>query len=335
MEHQLRPLRGKDRHHPVTIADVAQDGSERHVGLALAQLEIDGVQVELAAVGQDQLARMPGRDLAGQLAADRAAGAGDQDTAAPDQLLDRGMVVRELRSAQQVLQRNRSRADGAVLGGVLQLGQPGQPGHSEAELARLLEQPALGRAVEQRRIGEDQALHARPALMQARHDRRQIAQAAEHCRAMDVPAPELAGVVQDADHAVGHVRIGAAGANELLRGIAGAHEQHRECGRATGLRQQPVVAQHPIGKARAAQAHDQQTPLDEGHRARDEVEPVQGEGQGQKDQNRDGCRLRYVEQIDRRGVAPDTPIHAKQMKRDAGDASEHGDGRKGDEGVEG
>ena len=172
------------------------------------------------------------------------------------------------------------------------------------------------------------------AGVEARHGRRQIVQVSKHRRAMDVPSPEHAAVVQDAGHPVWHMRIGAAGANELLRGVAGAHQQHRNCGCAAGPRQQPVVAQQPIGKARAAKAHDQQAPLDEGHRARDEVEPVEGEGQCQEDEDGDGNRLRYVEQVDRRGITPDPAIHAKQMERDAGDGSEHGDGRKGGDRVE-
>ena len=80
----------------------------RDVRMALGQLEVDQPQRILAVVEQDQPLGPKSGDLAGQLAADRAAGAGDDDPPSLDQPRHAFAVERHLRTVQQVLDRHRA-----------------------------------------------------------------------------------------------------------------------------------------------------------------------------------------------------------------------------------
>jgi hypothetical protein len=113
------------------------------------------------------------------------------------------------------------------------------------------------------------------------------------------------------------VRIGAAGADELLCGAAGAEQQYRHRGCAGGTRPQRVVAEQAVRKARTAQGDDQQTPLNERNRARHGFQSIQGEDQGYENQDGDACRFCDIQQIHRRGVTPDASIHPEPMEGDA------------------
>src|SRR5260221_3760709 len=85
VEDQLGPRLAHDAVEADAVAHVGEDGAARQVGMRIGDFEIDAVEVDLAAVVQGDLRRVEAAYLSDQLAADRAAGAGDQDTAASDQ----------------------------------------------------------------------------------------------------------------------------------------------------------------------------------------------------------------------------------------------------------
>ena len=90
------------------VADVGQQRLARDVRMAFGQLEVDQPQRVFAVVEQDQPLRPKSGDLAGQFAADRAAGAGDDDPPSLDQPRHPLAVERHLRPVQQVLDRHRA-----------------------------------------------------------------------------------------------------------------------------------------------------------------------------------------------------------------------------------
>ena len=79
MEDDGRPVLGEDLAHPLALLAVGEhDGQRRGVDVAVVlQLALDAEEVVLGVVEQDQLARRDAGDLAAELGADRAAGAGD------------------------------------------------------------------------------------------------------------------------------------------------------------------------------------------------------------------------------------------------------------------
>ena len=128
----------------VAVAHVGDDGAARQARKALADLEIDRVERELAVVEQRQLGRREGRHLAHQLAADRAAGAGDEDALAAHQPRHRVAVEHRLRPAEQVLERDRAQLD-LVGDPVAQLLDLRHPGDAEAELVGGVDEAADAR----------------------------------------------------------------------------------------------------------------------------------------------------------------------------------------------
>ena len=95
------------------------------------EAQLGGVQAGLVAVEQDELARAEAGDLAAQLGADRAAGAGDQDALAGDLLGDGGHVELDRAAAEQVgdvdvaqVARGGSAADDLADGGRIRTSRP-------------------------------------------------------------------------------------------------------------------------------------------------------------------------------------------------------------------
>ena len=64
---------------PRAVLDVADRAYERHRGMRPANFLLDAVQREFVQLEEHERARLEARDLAAQLAADRAARAGDHD----------------------------------------------------------------------------------------------------------------------------------------------------------------------------------------------------------------------------------------------------------------
>ncbi len=294
--------------------------------MPLAQLQIDAVEIELAAIEEDQLGRSKGRDLAGELAADGSAGAGDQHPPAADQAVDGEAVEGVLRPSQEVLEGDRPQIRSVRAGGILELGQPGQAGGDQPELLGLLEQRLLGRPVDRRRIAHDQPPRPLAAGGETLNDRREVGKPAEHRRAVNRSTLDAVGVIQHADHAVEGARR-AHRADELLGRIADAEQEHRDGLRSprSGEKTRRMMAQETIGKARPAEHDDQEAPLNHRHRTRQRLQSVDQEQQREEQQDRQGRCLGNVGQVVHRGIAPEAPIHPEEEECRQCDDDERGD----------
>ena len=99
---------------------------------AQLELALDHVERALGPVDEDELLRAEGVDLAGQLGADRPAGAGDHHDLVADRLGDRRGVGRDLLAGQEVLEpdvadamwRSSSRRAGSWTGGTVRTWRP-------------------------------------------------------------------------------------------------------------------------------------------------------------------------------------------------------------------
>ena len=112
--------------------------------VGLGEFQVDLPQRVFAVVQQDQRAGAEGGDLAGEFAADGAAGAGDDDAPALDQARHAVAVERDLRAVEQVLDRDRAEFDRArlVAGSAARSGgAPGEPGGRSGRPGR---RPARG-----------------------------------------------------------------------------------------------------------------------------------------------------------------------------------------------
>ena len=107
MEHQLRPPLLEYIADAWLVSNVDQQRLARDVRVAFRELQIDQPQCVFAIVDQDQPLRPEGGHLTRQLAADRAAGAGDDDPPPLDQPSHALAVERHLGPVQQVLDRHR------------------------------------------------------------------------------------------------------------------------------------------------------------------------------------------------------------------------------------
>src|SRR5690606_24873420 len=96
--------------HDVLVANVAEKGFDRGVRILLLDLAANLVEIEFADVEQAETRRLRRRDSARDLAADGAAGSGDQHALAGDQpRLRRWRQRAILRPAEQTGQRRRRR----------------------------------------------------------------------------------------------------------------------------------------------------------------------------------------------------------------------------------
>ena len=90
------------------VADVGEHGLARQGRVTLGKRQIDLVEMEFRILDQGDLGRLEVGDLAHQLAADGAAGAGHHDALAGDERLHGRPVEHRLGPAEQVLDRDRS-----------------------------------------------------------------------------------------------------------------------------------------------------------------------------------------------------------------------------------
>ena len=98
----LHVVRLHQRAHQVFVEHRAYAGEYRHTMRRLFQLVVDGVERKLGMVEQHQLRGPLRDDLPAQLAADRAAGAGDQHHLARDVACEQAGVGRHGVATEQV-----------------------------------------------------------------------------------------------------------------------------------------------------------------------------------------------------------------------------------------
>ncbi len=312
------------------VAHVAQQRDRRRLRKPLAQFDVDRVERVFAVVEQDQPARHEGGDLAGELGADRAAGAGDQHPAPTDQPRHPLAVEHRLRAAQQIFERDRlERVLRTVLGIVevaLKIGQLGQARQRDGQCLGPVEQPAHLVAGQVLR-GDDQLLRALAAAVQALDHGFERIDRAQHRDAIDLAPDPRGGVGEDADHAVDGARVAHHLADEGVGPVLGADQQHRHALVPGAFEHvvEPAVLEQTVGEARRAQQRHQHEPIDQQGRARQRREPGQHEHRRQKDQQGQARRTGDVEQIGQRRIAPDAAIEPGQQEHAGGDQGEAGD----------
>jgi hypothetical protein len=103
VEHHVGPLGREHPLHRVRVLAVRDHRDQQPCVAALAQLHVDLEQVVLGVVDQDQPARADRGHLAAQLAADRAAGAGDEHGATVQVAGHAGEVDLDRGAAEDVL----------------------------------------------------------------------------------------------------------------------------------------------------------------------------------------------------------------------------------------
>ncbi len=273
MKDKIGPLLGEQRVDTPAVAHVGEFGAPRDPAMAFAELEIDRVEIELRAVDENQARRCELGDLADEFAADRAAGAGDEDPPPGDEIAHRLTVEHRLRPAEQILDRDRPYFDSIGLGGA-KFGQARQAGDAEALAIGHVKQRSEPGAAEIR-VRHDKALRAGPPRIETGEDRRQLVERAKHVDAANVAADPRRAVVDDADHPVVGPALALGRLDEHLGLIAGADEQHRNApiGRPVIHQIEAPILEQPIEHAGASEQAHEDEPVDEYQRARQIVEP--------------------------------------------------------------
>ena len=222
------------------------------------QLALDLEQVVLGVVEQDQLARADARDLAAQLGADRAAGAGDEHRA-PGQIAagELGLHPHRL-AAEDVLHPHLAHLPHQAAAVLQQLEHGRHRAHGHAALAARAHDARAHRAGSRR--DRDQHLVGRDVVEHAP----QLLRAAQHLQPAVDPRVLLARVVVDeADRAEAEVGVAQDLAQQQPAAVAGAHDQHR-----AGVARCPPAAQRPlVGQVRgvAHGAHEDEQEQAEEH----------------------------------------------------------------------
>ena len=103
VEHDVRAALLEDLDHAVGVADVGEDRVGRVEQRPTVDRQLHLVERALVAVEHDQLGGREAVELPAQLAADAAAGAGDEDASAGEVVGDRVDVGVDLMAAEQVL----------------------------------------------------------------------------------------------------------------------------------------------------------------------------------------------------------------------------------------
>ena len=170
MEHQFGAVFLEDGADAGFVADVGDQGFSKRLRVGFGQFEVDLPEGVFAVVQQYERAGTEGGDLTGELAADGAAGAGDDDAAALDQAGHAVAVERDLRAVEQVLDGDGAEFDGARLVGVGQRGGAGGLADLQAEAVGLGDD--LGEAgAGQFRGDEDQGAGQAVLVLQLRRGR--------------------------------------------------------------------------------------------------------------------------------------------------------------------
>ena len=311
VEHQLRRDLLEQAADAALVAHIGEDRAARHVRVGFAQLQVDLVEDVLAVIEQEQRARPEGRDLPRQLAADGAAGAGDEHAAALHQARHALAVERHLRAVQQLLDADFAELQArrgaflqqvvAALGRRVERGDGGRATHRHAVPVRGVHQPLQRQALHVPRGEHDQRRQA-PVLPHRFQHRRDLVHGAEDGMAADAP-PRLAGAHGEyADHAIAGRSLAGQRPDEQVRAVARADQQH-------GLRLRAGV--RPAAAVVDARGHPRQA---EQHGERQRVDDREGRvrrplgaerEQPAPEHRRPACRGdNDAEQIGQPGVAP-------------------------------
>ena len=281
MEHDFGAVARKELGDARLVLRIADDGAHGERRMAILEFLRDRVQRKLGHLEEHQPRRREARDLAAELGADRAAGAGDQHRAAVEKAMQSRVVERDGVAAEQVVELDRAQRRHAHPARD-DVGKRGHGHHRDARLAAELD-GALALAVARFRHGDDRLRH-RVAL-------RDLADAIDP--AFDLHPRErralLAGiVVQHADHAPLRAR------RELLdqRGGRGARtqNQHRIGLRLRQQRGDPPLAPGAVGKPAAAHRRRKQDRCDEIDRPRHRLAGAQQREQRGNQRRRDADR---------------------------------------------
>ncbi len=148
----------------------------------------------------------------------------------------------------------------------------------------------------------------------------QVVQSAQHRHAVDRAADARSLVVDDADDLVAGLAVAGFLPDEGFRRVVCPDEQHRDAPVLAVLQKTlgAAVLEHAVGEARSAQQRHQDEPVDEGHRAREQLEPREQEQQRQEDQDRERDGLGDRDEVVERRVAPDAPVHLAEAEDEGG-----------------
>ncbi len=283
VKHHIRALAGDHPLHARFVAHIGEDAGEREARKAAAHLQIDGIEVVFAVIQQPQVGRPGVRHLAHQLRADGAAGAGDQHALAGDHRRHGDAVEAFLRAAQQI-----GDGDGARLYVDIVGLHVGRRRHARKRVAGLFGPGQEIADLAAMHIGahQHQFFRAPPAGVEFRQHAGEIFVAPQDIDALDHLADAIGAPRQHSHHMIALVPIALHRLDEM-RGLGpGAHQQDRHArGRAADQPAQLAVLEHAVGEARPGQEHHQHQPARHQHRARQILEPVQGEAGGQIEQH--------------------------------------------------
>src|SRR6266568_4767710 len=313
VEHVVRPARLEDLLEPIRVGNARERGDDVGGGASLAHLAGDEVQRALRPLEQHDAAGTEAGDLTGQLGADRAAGARDEDAAAaelslhgpeveldgvtPQQVVDlhlAQMAQGQRTARQEILQRRQDLALDARLGAA---------GDDAPHL--------LTRG---RRDGDRQQLH-----LQASHQLAQAVRAAHHPHAVQRASVQVGGVVDEPDHVQETPGIVLDLAEQLLARLARSNNEGAPPAGRLAMRMRGLA--HPArGEADAAQEEDRDHPVEQGHGPRHALQPAreeQARDEHDRAQTHGGAQVHQVRHPD---IAPPAAVGGEALEeQQAGD----------------
>ena len=328
MEDDRRAVLGEHLAHPLALLAVGEHRDRVEHVPVLDQLAADLEQVVLGVVEQDQLARAHARDLAAELGADRAAGAGHEHDP-PGQVAADAVEVHPHRLApEHVLDLDLAHLAQQPAAGLQQLEHGRHRAHRHAALPAGGDDARAHRA--RRRRDRDQHLVGLDVLEHAR----QLLGRAEHREPAVDPRALLARVVVDeADRAVAQLGVAQDLAQQQPAAVAGADDDHRARVAARAEAAQRALVEHVDEEARAADEDEHQQPVEHDHARRDvdrgearavELQPrLHDRDVGHERERRDDAGLRDLQVVALRRVAHPVPVQAEQREHeDAADDHE-------------
>ncbi len=258
MEDDARPLAGQHLLDQRGVLDVADDRRQRQLRKAVGERRLDRIDRRLGQVEQHELGRTVAGDVAAELGADRAAGAGDHHHAVAEPFAETRIVEDDRIAAQQVVELDR--ADGRERGPaadqvLVRRHRQDLDAHVGADL-----RDAAAHAVRSRGQRDDHL--ADPVLLRPG---RQARDRTQHAHAVQQPAALRGVVVDEPDDAP------LAAAGELPRqaraGFARADDEHRLAeGREGAV--QAVLLPDSVGEAIAGHQEDEHDRIEDQHAAR-------------------------------------------------------------------
>ncbi len=305
MEDQARPVFDKRVLQRHAVTDVAEHCVQRQVREALAQFALDEVELELAALVDDQRGDPQARDLAAQFRADRATAARDEHRLPQQLALDAGPVELYGAASEQVVDRDLAHLAQAYAAGheILQPRQCAE--RAAAALAELDDALHLGVCRGRNRDEDAVDLVAPRELRQAR-------ERAQYRNAMDSHAGEPRAVVDEADRHV--VAIAQDVAHQHLTAAARTDDEDA-LAVADVVQVQAAVLREPVQQARAAEQEHEEDRIEHQHRTRDVLEARQHE---QRERDAEGAE---------HGAPHDVPeiLQAREAPQSAVEAEVPGD----------